>query len=545
MDAIKAQLLRIQQQVSGLSASQKMLTASLVALMVMSLFLWSRYAGTAEMEPVLDQALTPADVGQIRQSLASAGIKSEIVGDRVLVPSDQKFAAVAHLAYNNSLPSNSYAAWDEMLKQSTLWDSSSKTTSLTIHMKERLLSDLMTQNFPGVGAASVIINAVNERRVGGASLEPSASVIITTRGNEVNKRQLVTAASAAVASAVSGMTRSHVSIIIDGTTHNGQDVDNDFGGGDIDERSAAIERAKADVLREILPPGTLVAVSVDIDSTRRQEKKESYSAANSLIKEQSMNSQSQESSQPQMPSGDPGVVSNSSTPISANAAPAASGATNKTESEQTQMAIFPGKENVTLETPGGKATVVSAAVRIPRSYFARNMKSDSAKEVDDTAVQARISAELPKFRDLVLHSVNVKSEDAISVDVFYDNDAPMLASMAEASSTAGIGAMMGGHAKELALGALALLSLFMVSTIVKKGTPAPPVPVEIAPRETPRLGGSEDVAGIVGDNHATLDGMEMDEGAVRAQQMVEQVSTMVKENPDAAASLVKRWLNRT
>ena len=41
---------------------------------------------------------------------------------------------------------------------------------------------------------------------------------------------------------------------------------------------------------------------------------------------------------------------------------------------------------------------------------------------------------------------------------------------------------------------------------------------------------------------AMLDGMELDEDAVRAQQMLEQVSTMVEENPDAAANLVKRWL---
>ena len=37
MDALKAQLLRIQQQLSGLSASQKMLTASLVAIMVLTI----------------------------------------------------------------------------------------------------------------------------------------------------------------------------------------------------------------------------------------------------------------------------------------------------------------------------------------------------------------------------------------------------------------------------------------------------------------------------------------------------------------------------
>jgi flagellar biosynthesis/type III secretory pathway M-ring protein FliF/YscJ len=42
-----------------------------------------------------------------------------------------------------------------------------------------------------------------------------------------------------------------------------------------------------------------------------------------------------------------------------------------------------------------------------------------------------------------------------------------------------------------------------------------------------------------------LDAMELDEDAVRTQQMLDQVSTMVAENPDGAATLVKRWMNRT
>ena len=63
--------------------------------------------------------------------------------------------------------------------------------------------------------------------------------------------------------------------------------------------------------------------------------------------------------------------------------------------------------------------------------------------------------------------------------------------------------------------------------------------------ETPRSAPPKTSPGIVGDGNATLDGMELDDDAIKAQQMVEQVSTMVKENPDAAANLVKRWLNRS
>ena len=59
------------------------------------------------------------------------------------------------------------------------------------------------------------------------------------------------------------------------------------------------------------------------------------------------------------------------------------------------------------------------------------------------------------------------------------------------------------------------------------------------------LGARIDIAGEVSEGGQTLDGMELDEDAVKAQQMVQQVSTMVKENPDGAANMVKRWLNRS
>jgi flagellar biosynthesis/type III secretory pathway M-ring protein FliF/YscJ len=53
------------------------------------------------------------------------------------------------------------------------------------------------------------------------------------------------------------------------------------------------------------------------------------------------------------------------------------------------------------------------------------------------------------------------------------------------------------------------------------------------------------MAGEASESEQLLDGMELDDDAVRAQQMLDQVSNMVKENPEGAASLVKRWMNRT
>lgn len=105
---------------------------------------------------------------------------------------------------------------------------------------------------------------------------------------------------------------------------------------------------------------------------------------------------------------------------------------------------------------------------------------------------------------------------------------------------------VGGHLKEIILGGMALMSLFMVSMMVRKGTPAtitlPPAPAASA--GSPVLSSGESLVGEAIAGGTTLDGMELDDEAVRAQQVLDQVSTLITENPDAAANLVKRWLNR-
>jgi flagellar biosynthesis/type III secretory pathway M-ring protein FliF/YscJ len=100
------------------------------------------------------------------------------------------------------------------------------------------------------------------------------------------------------------------------------------------------------------------------------------------------------------------------------------------------------------------------------------------------------------------------------------------------------------HAKEIAVGVLAVVSLFMVSGMVRRGATVSTIAQPIELRAAAPLAVDEDVAGEVGEGGAMLDGMELDEDTIKAQQMVEQVATLVKENPDSAASLVKRWLNR-
>jgi len=271
MEILKAQLLKIQQQLTGLTVSQKMLAASLVAIMVMTIFWWARYAGTAEMEAVLDQALPQADVGHIQSALTQGGIKWTLLNGKVMVPSDRKLEAVAMLAYADALPSNITSAWDDIASKMSPWDPASKTESYQNRAKEQVLGAMISAHFPGVATANVVINPISQRRVGG-SLEPTASVLIKTRsGVDANVKKLANSAASAVASAVSGLTPGHVTVLINGVKQKVMDQDSAMGSAsDLFDQTATQESFYAERLAANYP-GAIASVKISMDNTTTRE----------------------------------------------------------------------------------------------------------------------------------------------------------------------------------------------------------------------------------------------------------------------------------
>ena len=116
----RQQLNRISEQLGGLSASQKMLTVCLVAIMLITLVWWGRYAATPEMVPVLDRAISGEEMARVKGVLLGAGIAPRVVNDRILVPAERHMEALAALGFAKALPSDSADAWNEIVKQSSL-----------------------------------------------------------------------------------------------------------------------------------------------------------------------------------------------------------------------------------------------------------------------------------------------------------------------------------------------------------------------------------------------------------------------------------------
>lgn len=548
MDVLKQQWLRIQQQMGALTVSQRMLAASLVAVLVMSVLYWGRYAATPDRVAVLEQSFPPDQAGRVLAELERQGIRATLASDgRVMVPADRQMQAFSAVAYNGMLPSNSQAAIDRIVSQMTIWDSSVKTQRYFNDMKQVMLAGTIAR-WPGVEDATVHIDPA-ERRNFSAPTEPRASINIRMKGGERPSKKLVLAAADIVVGAQSGLKRSNVTVVVDGVSYPMPDRDTDamMMAGELLETKQGFERHFTAKIREQLAeiPNVFVAVTVEVNTRRTEQERSEVDPRNMVHKEREAMSRTDESTQPGG-GGDPGAIPNAGLAIPGGAG---GGGSSLSTEEKTTFELDYGRTRTRTFQPAGDATVTAASVRVPRSHFLqiwRMLNPNAAQEPDETTLTNLMTAQLAKIRRDVMACTGLRDESMVTVDFYIDaGPAPV---QAGSGGSLPLMQLVGSYGKEVVLGAMALAAMFMVTGLVKKGGGTVPALGAMTPaeqkRELERLGAGEEIVGAAGEGATTLEALELDEETSQTQQMINQVSNMVKENPDAATTLVKRWMNR-
>jgi flagellar biosynthesis/type III secretory pathway M-ring protein FliF/YscJ len=516
------------------------------------------------MVPVLDQTLTDDDIGPIDHQLELAGVPHSVSAGKVLVPADRKSEILANLMFARVLPSDTHSAFETMSKQMNPFTSNSEREKYYSEATSMELSELIGR-FPGVASARVIINGNNERRIEG-NIPPSATVFITTKGEPEHMKELVRAAADGVAHAVSGLFPNQISVIVNGASMKVPNSENDaMGGANSDEMNDYREKREASLEQKIrnqfaFITGLTVTVNCDVENRQMDEHVIKYDKSTTVVQPLKTTSNSNETSSFPAGSRDPGASSNTAgtnSQISLDGSGGGGGSstpnTTTETKEDVQNVVGLGSDEIKTHIPSGKETVQTATVRVPSSYFSAIYKLQDAK-TSPPPFPDFVTAKLTSIREGVKKVVGLKTDDALSVDT-YDDIPPDMAMATGPSVQASTLNTVGGHAKEIGVAVLAVVSLLMMATMVRKSTPAQLVMPAmggggggggpaVATAGIGSLGSGESIAGEVSAGSGALDGMEMDEDAVRTQQMLDQVSTMVKENPDGAASLVKRWLSR-
>ena len=551
MDFLKTQFNRIQEQLSGLTATQKMLVFSLLTIMVMTLLYWSHWAAEPEMSPLLDsQTLSTEDIGQISANLDAQGIPHELINNSVYVPADRKLEIMAVLGYSNALPRNFEDGFDGIVKEMNWLDPPDKTAEMFLRAKEQTLKS-MIRRWPGVADAEVVIDASVERHLDDTDVQPVATVTITTdRNNRTDPHRLAEAAADVVCGSKAGLQRSSVRVAIDGQSIEIRDPSNDGTDSGDDDAVAMqkqyedhyqkkIEHALEDIRGVIVSVTVKVNTSVTTTTIHKIDPKQTVS-----VQTHSEESTQDQEAQPAA-AEEPGAVPNASMALPSASGGGAGASTSSLD--KNDFDVDHGKQDEIIRQGAGYATVAAASVRIPRSYFIQTYKAENGgKDPDDPAtLTTYINTQLAQIHDEVKGCAVFPSDDALYVGVFSDIPQPDLP-VAQEAAVSPMASALGRHGKELGVGGLALVSLFMVSMMLRKGAPA--VSGAIADTLTAEsektLSGNDAIVGSVAEDKASLDGMELDEETVKAQRMVDQVQQMVESNPDSAANLVKRWLNR-
>jgi flagellar biosynthesis/type III secretory pathway M-ring protein FliF/YscJ len=552
MEFLKNQFSRVQEQVSQLTASQKMLAGALVIITVMSLYYWTTFAGRAEMEVLFDQPMAADQMAQALGTLRSSGITAQAAGDRLHVAADKKIEALAVLGSALLLPSDTKNAIDELVGKINPWMSHSLEDRMFLHAKEMVLAQAL-RNWPQVRHAVVVIDATRERGPGGA--EPSASVSVMLKGGTAGDQRLANNIGEFISGALSSLHRSRVKVHINDRGFTLRDKDEQSPAASAEELLAQVqsyEKHYAEKLRDQFGfiEGVFVTVNCKVNNERSEKTVETADPKNVIQKPVRDTTSTEENNSNRKDGGEPGVGAN--TGLAVDSTNSGEKNTGTIEKSATEFLVFVPKTNVKTINNGGDPTLMGVSVLFPRSQFIQMYKrrTNSDKEPDATVLQAFVDEQLRSMRAVVKSCVGVLPDEAVSVAEYVD--ALPAGGATTVAAAAPMSLMFTDHAKEIALGALALVSLFMVSNMVKKSSgprPAPAMAMAMAHGAAPRgpspLQGREEAVGEAMEGDPLMDGMELDEESAKAQQTLNQVSAMVEENPEGAANLVKRWMNRS
>jgi flagellar biosynthesis/type III secretory pathway M-ring protein FliF/YscJ len=550
MEFLKTQFSRVQEQFSHLTASQKMLAMALVVITVMTLYWWTTFAGKADMEVLFDQPMATDQIASAIAQLRASGIDCQAVGDRLHVAADKKLEAIGLLSSSMLLPSDTKNAIDELVGKINPWMSHSLEDRMFLHAKQTVLAQTL-RYWPQVRHAVVIIDPTRDRGPGGA--EPSASVSVMLKPGAAADQRLADSIGDFISGTLSSLHRSRVKVHINDRSFTLRDKDDRSVAASAEDLLAQMqsyEKHYADNIKKAFGymDGVFVTVSCRVNNERTEKVVETIDPKGVVAKPVRESSFTEENNSNKRDSGEPGVVSNQALSVdTTSSGEKNSGTSEKTE---TEYAVAMPRSSVKTLNNGGDSTPTGVSVLFPRSRFVQEYKQikNSEKEPDPTILQAFIDEQLRVKRAIVKGCVGTLADEAVTVADYADS-LPITGGATLAAATP-ISLMFTDHAKEIALGALALVSLFMVSNMVRKGsaTPAPAIAmagVGMAPRGTAPLQGREEAVGEAVEGDPLLDGMELDEESAKAQQMLNQVSELVEENPDAAANLVKRWMNRS
>jgi flagellar biosynthesis/type III secretory pathway M-ring protein FliF/YscJ len=547
-------------QLGGLPATAKLLIGALMVILVLSLFMVAQVTGRPSMVP-LPIDLTPEARTAAQGYLERNGIAWEDREGRLMVPAEQRYTILAQLT-DNEVITGDQINFTSLIEQSSPFLTREQNRKRWLVAKMNVLSTLVGK-FRGIQRATVVLDKPDGGGFGKSHTSPTASVTVVPVSDGLTAGQ-VEAIAHLVAGAEPGLKASDVQVIDakNGVRHEPRSDDQLSSSGYLELKKAQEEHTKGtidDALSYI--PGIHIAVNAMMDARRVEERRDSIE--DPKVGPLSSSRRTIESSN-QTGGNEPGMQMNTGVA----AASVAGGGSQLTDerSDETTLPVFP-RDAQHITDRKGYALKINATIGVPRSYFVakyRQSTNDPEAVPTDTELTPIVTAEIARLQSDVEPLIDTSAlKDAVrgTVKVSMIPDiAGAIATMIPEFPSAGGGGMVAGGSgggggwgvgplsgdliKFVGLVGLALLSLAMMFLMVRRAgvTTDLPTAQEIVGVPPTLPTDESEVVGEAIESAPILEGVEVDDEALRRQQMRGQISEMVRQNPDGVANLLRRWI---
>lgn len=545
MDFLNQAINQVSDVFRSMTAGARITAGLLLAIVVISVGYLFQYQSAGPDEFLFGgQFLTDGQLVRIEAAMAQAGLNDfQRDGNRILVPRGQRSTYLAAVADGDALPPNFHTYFESALEQGGPWDSAEATRERLKIARQQMLSEII-RHMNWVQDAVVLYDEQQPRGLR-RDKQVTASVSVTPLPGEVLDPRRVRELQKLVAHAVVGMRPEDVVIASTGgpgVAGEGavfaEAFDNEYY-----QVRVAYEQYKRNsilnALRDI--PGVRVEVSADLDDTvsetvQNLKPDKQGTALKTLTVEEKSTQGTADGG------GPPGVTAQG--PNRQGVLPQLA---QKNTSEMTKTTDeannLVGQEQRAMQRTGFTPKEDWATVTIPRSYIEviwkqRNpVAKDPPKPEDLTTIQNSVITQVEEIVLPLLTRQNKSGEDEykhVRVAIVDSVPAPTIEPPSIASTAL---AWTGRYWSSLAMLAVAMFSLLVLKSVVKGG-PAGASPLGAAPALTVHSEGG-------GEPGANPD--EPPRSRLRLKKGVslkDDLAEMVKEDPDAAAAILKAWIGK-
>lgn len=555
---------------SSLTPSARLMAGLMAGVIVVSLGWIVSTETTANYETLLGGiTLTNAELDRIETAFGDAQLRDyQREGRQIRIPKGQKDQYLKALSAGNALPKEWGSEIDRALTDGNVFESAEKFSARMETAEERELS-VTLKRIPGIDFAAV---RYSEQRKGfGRETERACAIQLQGPQNQAIPEATMRRIAEHVSKHFAGLPISNISVLDLGTT-NAYNKSDDPGASSENPVLAHRQHWESyfhDKVSSILHEygAVKLMVSVDIDPTLvSEEEKLSYDPT--AVTVQSNESRKDSENSKPVPGGPPGAdingIGNKPQSIATNAA-GQSSTTKVSEAIERRLA---GHDATRKETAGLVPTKVQVSIGVPESYYrevyAHRASLEQAAD-PQAAADAKASPKAPTLQQLT--EIKTETEATIRsaveviamgirdgddrkpfVNVYSFTDLPA-AELPQLSLASGAVTWLGQSWSTLALMALVLLSLGMMFSWVKSQGGASAMGAD-ADRKFAEGFGLE-VPENMGDELELSEAESDGEGGtkraraefeVSGGEMKEDLSTLIKDNPDAVVNLLKSWI---